>query len=114
MSRNRIRSRRSVVAACLAAVLAGAVGTAGAQQGAGAGALELERRDRDAGARAVQQGPVSLEEAIELAQRRFGGQVVRAETRTVNGREVHVIRIIQDGTRVRTVQIDAATGRLRR
>jgi uncharacterized membrane protein YkoI len=62
--------------------------------------------------RTVQQRGISLSQAAEIAQRRFGGRVVRATTRVVNGRRVHEIRILVEG-RVRTVLIDAQTGEFR-
>jgi len=61
-------------------------------------------------AQAAQQGPISLEEATRIAQRQYKGRVVRAETKTRNGRRVHEIRILGDDGRVRTVRIDAQGG----
>lgn len=61
-------------------------------------------------AQTVQRGQVSLREATALAQRRFPGRVARAETVTTGNRRVHVIRILGDDGRVRTVRVDAETG----
>ncbi|HEY8521342.1 MAG TPA: PepSY domain-containing protein [Gammaproteobacteria bacterium] len=65
-------------------------------------------------ARTVQRGElargISLQEATAIALQRFPGRVVSAETVVQGGRQVHVIRIIGDGNRVRTVRIDAQTG----
>jgi hypothetical protein len=61
-------------------------------------------------ARTVQRSGVSLQQATQLATRRFPGRVVRAETIVTGGRQVHVIRILSDDNRVRTVRIDADTG----
>jgi hypothetical protein len=66
--------------------------------------------DEPPAARTVQRGPVSLQEATALATRRHAGRVVRAETVSSGGRRVHVIRILGDDNRVRTVRIDAETG----
>lgn len=55
----------------------------------------------------AQQGQISLQRAIEMAQRRYPGQVVRADKTMRNGRVVYVIRILGDDNRVRTVEIDA-------
>jgi hypothetical protein len=55
----------------------------------------------------VQRGEISLQQAIEMARRRYPGRVVRADTTTRNGRVVHEIRILGDDNRVRDVQIDA-------
>jgi len=56
------------------------------------------------------QGPVSLAQATELAQSRYPGRVVRAETESRGGRRIHNIRILDADGRVRTVRIDAQTG----
>lgn len=55
---------------------------------------------------------ISLAEATRMVQQRFGGQVLRAETRRDDGRVVHRIRVLTEDGRVRTVQVDAATGRM--
>lgn len=62
---------------------------------------------RDAG------GPVTLEQAVEIAQRRYGGTVAGARTITRNGRQVHEVRILGDDGIVRTVLVDADTGEVR-
>lgn len=54
---------------------------------------------------------ISLEQAIAMAQRRFPGRVVRAETKMRGGRIEHEIRILGEGNRVRNVRIDAQSGR---
>lgn len=65
-------------------------------------------------AQAVQRGPVTLQEAISMAMRRFGGRVIRAETKVQGGVRVHEIRLLDESTsRVRTVRIDAETGQFR-
>ncbi|HEU4616653.1 MAG TPA: PepSY domain-containing protein [Gammaproteobacteria bacterium] len=58
----------------------------------------------------VQRGGVSLSQATAMAQRRYPGRVVRAETVMQGGRTVHEIRILGEDGRVRTVRIDAQTG----
>lgn len=52
---------------------------------------------------------VSLQQAAARAKQSYGGKVVKAETRSRGGRQVHHIRLINNG-RVKTVQIDATTG----
>ena len=59
------------------------------------------------------QGGISLSQAVALAQGRFPGKVVKAETRQRGGRAEHVVRIINDEGRVRTFRIDAQTGEFR-
>jgi len=55
-------------------------------------------------------GGVSLAQATAMAQSRFPGRVVRAETVQMGDRAVHEIRILDEEGRVRTVRIDAQTG----
>jgi hypothetical protein len=65
-------------------------------------------------AQAVERGPVTLQEAVVMAMRRFGGRVIRAETKVRGGVRVHEIRLLDESTgRVRTVHIDAETGQIR-
>src|SRR5262245_42564593 len=61
-------------------------------------------------ARTMQRGGISLAQATAIAQSRYGGRVVRAETVMNGDRVVHEIRILGDDGRVRTVRIDAQTG----
>ena len=55
---------------------------------------------------------VSLAEATRMVQERTGGQVLRAETKRDKGRAVHRIRVLTEDGRVRTVHVDAETGRM--
>lgn len=61
-------------------------------------------------AEVAQRGSISLAQATAMAQRRYQGRVVRAETVMKGGRTVHEIRILGEDGRVRTVRIDAETG----
>lgn len=56
---------------------------------------------------------LSLDEAAALVRDRVGGRVVRAETRDEGSQRTYVFRVVSDDGRVRTVSVDAATGRLR-
>ena len=59
----------------------------------------------------AQRGGISLAQATAMAQSRFPGRVVRAETVQAGDRMIHEIRILgEDGRTVRTVRIDAQTG----
>ena len=58
----------------------------------------------------TQRGGISLAQATSMAQSRYQGRVVRAETIQVGDRLVYEIRILGDDGRVRTVRIDAQTG----
>ena len=58
------------------------------------------------------QGGMSLSQATQLALRQNPGRVVRAETVDRGGRREHHIRILGADGRVRTVRIDANSGRI--
>lgn len=60
----------------------------------------------------AQRGPVTLEQATRMAQRRHEGRVVRAETKSIGNRRLHEIRILGNDGRVHHVRIDAETGRI--
>lgn len=53
---------------------------------------------------------ISLNQAVAQVQRRTGGRVLSAETQQHNGTTVHVIRVLVDNQRVRTIRVDAQTG----
>lgn len=61
-------------------------------------------------ARLAQANGVSLDRAVAQVQRRTGGRVLSAETRTENGVPVHYIRVLTGNQRVRTIRVDARTG----
>jgi uncharacterized membrane protein YkoI len=56
-------------------------------------------------------GPASLEEAIEIAIKRYGGSAAGAATVERDGARVHEVRLLndEDGS-VRTVRINPETG----
>ena len=59
-------------------------------------------------------GRMSLDEAIEMVQRRFNARVVRAETKEHKGRVIYKLRLLDEGSgRVWSVEVDAETGSLR-
>jgi uncharacterized iron-regulated membrane protein len=55
-------------------------------------------------------GPADLQEAIEIALKRYGGEAAGASTVVREGKEVHEIRVLLDDGRVRTVRINPDTG----
>lgn len=76
----------------------------------------------DAAGRGIAQTPViatpskdgmSLDEAVDRAQKRYNARVVRAETSESGGRLVYVLRLLSDEDgRVFTVRVDAQTGQM--
>ena len=71
---------------------------------------DLFAAQRDSLFPAQREGGISLAQATAIAQSRFQGRVVRAETVQLGNRLVHEIRILGEDGRVRTVRIDAQTG----
>jgi uncharacterized membrane protein YkoI len=66
--------------------------------------------DDAAGAVALK-GDLSLDEAIDRAQKRYRARVVRAEQVEQGGRVVYVLRLLSDEDgRVFTVRVDARSG----
>jgi uncharacterized membrane protein YkoI len=56
-------------------------------------------------------GPANLQEAIEIAVKRYGGTATSADTVERDGRQVHEIRLYnEESGSVRTVRIDPQTG----
>lgn len=52
----------------------------------------------------------SLQEAAKQVNSKYGGEVVKAETVSKEGKQVHQIRLLIDG-RVKNVDIDASSGK---
>ncbi|MGE0581756.1 MAG: PepSY domain-containing protein [Steroidobacteraceae bacterium] len=69
-----------------------------------------QKGSRKEAARAPRADGISLDEAVNRAERRYGARVIRAETHESNGRRVHQLRLLSDDGRVWTVRIDAANG----
>ncbi|MFO1427601.1 MAG: PepSY domain-containing protein [Steroidobacteraceae bacterium] len=55
-------------------------------------------------------GGISLDQAVDLAQRRYGARVVRAEVSDAGGRRVYVLRLLSPDGRVWVVRVDAESG----
>jgi len=54
--------------------------------------------------------PVSMDQAVKLAEQRFHARVVKAETHRDGEHTVYSLRLLNDAGRVWTVQVDAANG----
>jgi uncharacterized iron-regulated membrane protein len=55
-------------------------------------------------------GGISLDEAVSQARQQYKGQVLSAETTTINGRKVYHIKILTKDGRVKRTQVDARSG----
>ena len=53
---------------------------------------------------------ISLDRAIEMAERQYGARVVRADVSQFHGRRVYVLRLLSEQGRVWTVRVDAQSG----
>lgn len=76
------------------------------------GAQELiDRRPRDN--YRIEPASISLDQAVEMAQRRFHARAVKAETVRSGERRVHQIRLLSAEGKVWTVRVDAQSGAMR-
>ncbi len=73
------------------------------------GHAETARPDR---ARSQARPRMTMNQAVQMVERRFQARVLRAETRKQSGQTVYVLRLLDRSGRVFTVRVDAATGRL--
>jgi uncharacterized membrane protein YkoI len=81
--------------------LLAAVPTAGAQE-------LIDRRQRNE--YRIEPSGVSLDQAVEMAQRRYRAKAVRAETVRNGERRVHQIRLLGADGKVWNVRVDAESG----
>jgi uncharacterized membrane protein YkoI len=58
----------------------------------------------------IEPAGVSLDQAVEMAQRRYRAKAVKAETVENGGRRVHQIRLLSAEGKVWTVKVDADSG----
>jgi len=71
---------------------------------------------QDTGAPAIirlAKGEMSLDQAVAMVRKRFGGKVISAETVSDGGKTTYVIKLLSDEGRVRTVRVDAESGKIR-
>lgn len=55
-------------------------------------------------------GGMSIDQAVEMVERRFNAKVIRAEARDEGGRTIYVLRLMNDSGRVWMVRVDASSG----
>ena len=58
----------------------------------------------------IETAGVSLDQAVEMAQRRYRAKAVKAETVENDGKKVHQIRLLSAEGKVWTVRVDAESG----
>ncbi len=72
--------------------------------------LAAAGRDSDEARRlAPRAGLLSLQEAVDAAEKAFGGRAVEAELEREDGRRVYEVKLVRDGERLE-VYVDARTG----
>lgn len=60
----------------------------------------------------TQAASISSSQAAEAVQSRFGGRVLNVDRRERDGRVVYRVKILQDNGRLRTILVDANSGRI--
>src|SRR5262245_20821686 len=55
-------------------------------------------------------GGMSIDQAVEMVERKFQARVVRAEAREEDGRTIYILRLLNDSGRVWIVRVDATSG----
>jgi len=78
--------------------------------GTGAAAAPFEPGHRVDARPAQRHGALTLDQAIEMAEKRFHARVVRAGVEESNGQRIYVLRLVSEQGRVWTVRVDAQTG----
>jgi uncharacterized membrane protein YkoI len=68
----------------------------------------IDRRQRNE--HRIEPAGVSLEQAVEMAQRRYRAKAVRAETVRNGDRRIHEIRLLSADGKVWNVRVDAESG----
>jgi hypothetical protein len=48
---------------------------------------------------------MTLSQAVEQVRRQYGGQIVSAETRVSGNRETHIIKVLTQDGKVKTVRV---------
>jgi hypothetical protein len=61
-------------------------------------------------ARHARLASLTLDQAIEMAERRFRARVVRAGVEEADGQRIYVLRLLSEQGRVWTVRVDAQSG----
>ena len=96
-----MRIGRHLVLALLSLLAAGAPLAGQAQE-------LIDRRQKHD--RQIETAGMSLDQAVEMAQRRFRAKAVKAETVESGGKRVHQIRLLSAEGKVWTVRVDAESG----
>jgi uncharacterized membrane protein YkoI len=100
-----MRTAAIILVSCLASLAVQAPATAGTHSNRGAGTEPAAEMHVD--------GPLSLEQAVARAERRYAARAVRAEEHREGNRTVYRIRLLTADGRVIDVTVDPASGEIR-
>lgn len=93
------RLKSLAVTALLLAVMVGPSAHGAAGAGADLGSMAV------AGAETLQSNGKTLSEAVAEVRRQYGGRIISAETQRRGNREVHVIKVLTQDNKVKTVRV---------
>lgn len=99
-----MRTAAIILVSCLASLAVQAPAAAGTRS-RGAGVEPAAERHAE--------GPLSLEQAVARAERRYAARAVRAEEHREDNRTVYRIRLLTADGRVIDVTVDPASGEIR-
>lgn len=68
-------------------------------------------REHDSRFFVAQQDGLTLSEAVEKVRRQYKGRIVSAETRRNGNREVHIIKVLTEDGKVKTVRVPGRSTR---
>ena len=74
------------------------------QQGVEPATSEVRTPEKP-GLDSFQSGGMTLSQAVEQVRRQYGGQIVSAETRVSGNRETHIIKVLTQDGKVKTVRV---------
>ena len=106
MPANTMKTRILTLTACLMATFA----SAGHATQVTAGTEFRQVRNTVVEQAAFQRSGMTLSQAVEQVRRQYGGRIVSAETKVSGGRETHVIKVLTDDGKVKTVRIPGKRG----
>ncbi len=81
-----------------------------AASAANAEAQVNHQRYSKANLRIAQNERFTLDQAVDKVRAMYGGKIIKASTQRQKGHPIHIIKILGDDGRVKTVRIDGITG----
>lgn len=99
-----MRQTKKLLISC---ILLAAMGSAAAMQvrAIDAGQAGAFAAAGEVGPTVYQGGGLTLKQAVQQVRRQYNGRIVSAETKVSGGRETHVIKVLTDDGKVKTVRV---------